>query len=730
MSKIINRKDFLELIFGKFLKEQDGYIETREFGNGSPMKRVFYDNIDDIKDYVPDSNLYFGVCPRQIKGNGKKESVQYVTALWVDVDYGEVGHKKRSEYSHYQEAFNIAKSMNPEPSLIINSGHGLHVYWLLERYVEVNHKHIEQVLKGLAGKIGGDTAYDISRILRLPDSKNLKISDDPKEVEVVFCDPDNKYILRDFEFLVDVGAGSMDLAEPIKGNGELRYRVNPEVRGLILNGKQKNDKYESRSEADYRVICHLVEVGYSDEVIWEIFSDYPIGEKFREQGSAYLRHSINSARSSMKRESSVDDVMELLDEKYARFNSMKVAGRIVENNYLIYTSNSFFVYKNGCYRQVSDEEIKRWVIGIIKNALSKKQLEEIFSFLIAKQAKSASEVNTTGTINFKNGLFDSKTFQLLPHMPEVYSTIQLNAKYNPNAKCDLWLKTLDEIFPFEPNKIQILQEFFGLCLTKETKYEKALICIGDGANGKSLILNVFQALVGRDNYSAVPLEQFSNRFYVAEFYGKLVNISIETNSKFEIYDSIFKAVVSGDTLEADYKFKKPFKFNPFCKLIVAINKLPRVSDKTLAYFRRLILLRFDRVFEESEQNKNLKSELLEELDGIFIWCLEGFRRLTDRGYFLIDDNMKQEIEEYKRENNNVLLFVEEKCDFQSWSFCPTANLYSAYSQWCKVNGHGALSKASLVKELKSQFRNLTPEKKKGERGLMGIALKAGDFIPV
>ena len=122
-------------------------------------------------------------------------------------------------------------------------------------------------------------------------------------------------------------------------------------------------------------------------------------------------------------------------------------------------------------------------------------------------------------------------------------------------------------------------------------------------------------LLGESNITAVPLEKFDNHFYLVNLFGKLANISLETNAKSEVYDSMFKAVVSGDLIQADQKFKPSFHFNPFCKLIFATNNLPRVDDRSDAYFRRLLIIRFNKQFTEKEQNKNLNEELMLELRG-------------------------------------------------------------------------------------------------------------------
>ena len=106
------------------------------------------------------------------------------------------------------------------------------------------------------------------------------------------------------------------------------------------------------------------------------------------------------------------------------------------------------------------------------------------------------------------------------------------------------------------NKIKALQEFLGYCLKADTSQAKALINIGEGANGKSLIFETIRKIMGGSkNCASVPMDCFSNRNYLAQLFGKLVNISIESEAKGVVNDANFKAIVTGDTIMVDQKYK-------------------------------------------------------------------------------------------------------------------------------------------------------------------------------
>lgn len=405
----------------------------------------------------------------------------------------------------------------------------------------------------------------------------------------------------------------------------------------------------------------------------------------------------------------------------------KVAEKIASEYTLIFCAGNFYVYREGCYYLVETGAINQLISRILKDNFTIQKAREVVAKLEADRFIKQKELNSTELLNLKNGMLNLKTGELFQHSPDIYSTIQLDVTYNQNATCENWIRTLNEIFEDNQGKIRLFQEFCGLCLTKEVKYHKALFCIGEGANGKSTLLNVLMRILGRDNYTSIPLEKFQDFHYIANLFGKLANISIETNAKSSVYDSVFKAIVTGDSLTADRKYKRPITFNPFCKLILAVNNMPRVDDKTAAFFRRLLILRFNRQFAEEEQNKNLINELLEELDGIFLWCLEGLSRLRQRNYFDVDASMRQEIDEYKRENNNVLLFVDEECMFRIDLAVTKKELYIAYKDWCKENGHRELSKNKFGKELRKQYTAVKEDRISGDRYWIGIGL--ADLVP-
>lgn len=413
--------------------------------------------------------------------------------------------------------------------------------------------------------------------------------------------------------------------------------------------------------------------------------------------------------------------MKHTDTRRKEIKPAELAELIREN--MMYCAGTFYKYDDGCYRVVSKRMLKNRINDILTNKFyTKRKAEDAIDTLANKTEIKLKDLNPRDYLNLKNGLFDPMNCVLHPHTPEYYSTVQLNVKYSKDAKCELWLKTINEIFEGDMKKIEAMQEYFGLCLTRETKYRQALICVGEGRNGKSKMIEALENIIGAENRTAIALEQLNNGPAVAALFGKLLNASIETNAKSTVYDSIFKAIVSGDSIQANPKYKDPFSFRPFCKLIIATNTMPRVDDKTDAFFDRLLIVRFNRRFAESEENNELDSQLALEYDGIFKWCIEGLKRLQKRNRFEKPPVIQSEVDEYRIENNPVMLFIDDAAEIGPMHSVQKGDMYSAYVKWCRDNGHKPASHKRFAVELKRAAPSVIEKRTMKTRRWEGINL--------
>jgi hypothetical protein len=221
------RKDFLEAIFAQYYKEYRGFILVKSFKRGDPKQSTrYFPNIEILakEHYGEERDVYFGICPRE-RMKAEKEHIHFLVALWADLDIGSEGHEeKKVYYEGPQHAAKAIRSFPRAPSIIVESGRGAHLYWLMKEVNEVQDpERIEQALKNISDHLQCDTDVSLDTVLRLPETSNTKIPGKPVICDVKFINPNFRYALEDFENLgqrIVVPQPSMPASGPIPDAGE------------------------------------------------------------------------------------------------------------------------------------------------------------------------------------------------------------------------------------------------------------------------------------------------------------------------------------------------------------------------------------------------------------------------------------------------------------------------------------------------------------------------------
>ncbi len=382
--------------------------------------------------------------------------------------------------------------------------------------------------------------------------------------------------------------------------------------------------------------------------------------------------------------------------------------------------DKFYMYTKGYWKQLSDIEIMRIILDTysgqnnmcdirFSTVSRRRQILENLKMLIFKHI---SDFNRNGYLNFDLGEFDPATGYMHNHDKESYSTLRVSYPYHASAKCELWLKTIAEIFEGDQSKVDILQEFFGYCLTRDTRKEKALLLLGESRTGKSTILETLSAVLGEENCAFVSLDYICHPQYSPLLMNKLVNIDTDVSGKAENFEREFKTITSGEPLVCNQKFVETFKFRPYCKLVLACNEFPAIKDHSSAFYKRLILLPCDRVFEENEQNIALKDLLTLELSGIFNWAVEGLQRLNKRGGFERKEFMNEAVEELRLESNPAERFFEEFIEIKvaDDTFIEKGEMYERYKAWAQSNQYYVLNLARFSQAVYRKYSKVTPKK--------------------
>ena len=373
---------------------------------------------------------------------------------------------------------------------------------------------------------------------------------------------------------------------------------------------------------------------------------------------------------------------------------------------LLYVNRTFLGYAEGVWSVLDeDAEVSHW-IGIRLGADAhiskvKDTLGLIKVFQARKYEDTAPDLNL---ICLRNGTLNTQNYELLMHSPNHNLKCKVDVSWDPEALCPRWLLFLDEIFAIDIDKmakIQFVQEWFGYCLTPDNSQHKFVWMVGAGGNGKSVMLSMLTHLVGRKNVSNAHIERLGDEFVRAELEGKLVNISAEMSANATMSDGYLKSIVAGDEIEAERKFKPSFSFRPYVRLIGATNHLPRLLDLSEGFFRRAIILNFNRRFGDDERDPSLEKTLVTELPGILAWAVEGLKTLRERGGFNVPQSSAAALGQYRGESDTERMFVDEclVISVDDRARLSPAEIYGCYVVWCRRSGYRPKNIVNLGKRL-------------------------------
>lgn len=352
-----------------------------------------------------------------------------------------------------------------------------------------------------------------------------------------------------------------------------------------------------------------------------------------------------------------------------------------------------FLYNNkGVYEELSEVNLGKVIRTIMHegrwNSWKSSYEAEVVKAL-QRESITVEEMNTNRNfINVRNGMLSMSTFTLHPHSPEYLSTVQIPIEYDPNATAPHFMTFMKDITLDDSQLISVHQELVGYWLTVETKAEKAVYYYGRGANGKSVMASIVTALVGEDNVSSVPLSEFSQTFGMESLIGKSLNIAAENEMGGKsLRTENFKAIVSGDNITVNIKYRPSISYTPFCRLLFLVNSLPDSMDVTNGYFRKLIIIPFKRTFGKEERNVNLKQLLLKELPGILNWAIEGLKQLRANNYqFSHCDAIEECHRAYYVEQNPVKEFFHEHIALKDGKRTKQSDFHQKYMHWLNMQG--------------------------------------------
>lgn len=494
---------------------------------------------------------------------------------------------------------------------------------------------------------------------------------------------------------------------------ELPYWLKPIKWGRDLYGLKDGD---GRDAGLFSCIIPLMQQGYNKQQIQYIFNII----------NSYVFSEPLKQREIVK----MFDNNKIFEQKEIGFYNGKVfqhnifADWLLENNEYRKYGGSLYTYNKGKYYE-DDEKNSRIKLTMINKlpSLKTKDQNEVYQNLKLKANDGIPNEHPL-IINFKNGMYDLEKNEFLTHSAGIFSLNQIDCIYNPEAKCVYVDRLLDNVSCKNKAIRTLLEEMLGYILIGDCRFQKSFILLGEGANGKSVFLDMIVNWLGSQNCSSLALEDLSDRFRPSQLVGKLVNIGDDSGADLLKNTAIFKKLVTGDPITLEFKHAQPFSYSNTAKMIFSANNLPPSSDKSNGFMRRMTIIPFNAKFLPTDDDYDpLITEKVtteEAKSYILNLAIKAAQRLIKNKKFSIPDEVNEELNKYEIANNNVLSYLSEVPSIIGMDVSKT---YANYCLYCVRNNTSPYKVNKFIEEIVRHDKDISIKIETTETGKIRTWMK-------
>ena len=320
-----------------------------------------------------------------------------------------------------------------------------------------------------------------------------------------------------------------------------------------------------------------------------------------------------------------------------------------------------------------------------------------------------------------NGLYNRQTQTLEPFDPSYVTTTKIATNYNPDAQLvvlqnpdgstwdiESWLKDLSGNLSnsYDPATYELFWQIIAATVNPNQVNAKAIFFYSPvGNNGKGTYGQLLKNLVGKNNYSSLPIPAFKHEFMKEKLIGKTLNIADENPVDIYVDDvQDFKAMITGDDIMINRKHKEPLIVQVKAINIQMLNGLPKTRDKSDSFYRRLIIVPFTYSFTNNGEKPYIKHDYMHRPE-VLEYVLKKALEMPVFDEFVVPDRSKIALEQYKEDNNSAVEFWNEFEDQFAWDFLPLNFLYPLYVVWFTEEHAGEKSNCFSKKTFMNHLQN-------------------------
>jgi putative DNA primase/helicase len=276
-------------------------------------------------------------------------------------------------------------------------------------------------------------------------------------------------------------------------------------------------------------------------------------------------------------------------------------------------------------------------------------------------------------IVFKNGVLNARKFlagviesvSFAEPTPDFFTVSSLPHLFDSTAKAPKWEWFLNSTLGDDPDKVALLQEWFGYCLVPDTSLQKMMFFRGPPSAGKGTILAVLRWMIGDDQSAVATFDGLAGPFGLAPLVNKLICVlgdvqtpkGADANRGLEV----LLGLTGEDSVTINRKNVAQIPLHDlYCRITMAANRFIDVPDYAGAMARRLNIIDFTRSFKENPDT-TLRDSLRDEIPGIIIWSLTGLKRIRHTKKFTTPRTSRLALDEWRVYTSPIAGFLEECC---------------------------------------------------------------------
>jgi len=668
-------------------------------------------------------NIYFGANPRDGRGLKCDANVSLFRAVFADFD----GIPPDEALARIREAG------LPEPSVVVVSGGGTHVYWLLDQPLR-DAGEWRRRQKGIAKLLRSDkTVTNPERCMRVAGYANTKKKYADRPVCHVVHRADTRHPLATFPRLEHKPpAVPAQLSQPSD-------RLCDEGQRFIESGQVEGE----RRPALFRIACDMKARGWSLEQATEAImsraamiqppllpdeiDDIPrqIENAFKETREPGHEATPMQKATAAVVASAIDEIPHSGAADLARPHTLTDVGlgrrlaKMIRGRMAYIRERNTWSHWDGTRWADNAEHIGHFhakrlhdeLWGELATLSHTERLPAVVKFVQDSgtraritaamwAAQSENGITTSQSdydthpwlLNVRNGVIDLRSGELRPHDPRLRITQIAAVEYQPDARSELWARFIRDVTCGDDEIAEFLQQAFGLALTGDVSDEVLVCHNGAGCNGKSTALEAVGKMLGE--YAAVaPPGLFTARKFdshpteIAGLRGKRFVTAIEQEGNRALRESLIKQMTGGDTIRTRGMREDFWEMQPTWHIHIAYNTAPRLTGTDDGIRRRLRVVPWNASFQGSP-DLTIKERLTSEAEraGILNWCIEGLRKRLAGGRLYSPEAVMIATEEYIDDEDLIGRFIAERTEGDPAHMIEVREMLRAFREWMQADG--------------------------------------------